>query len=283
MININFVEPDHQKWKQWRRKCEQAQRELNESYARGEPKAILDKLYKGQKEFYVGLHGLFHGKCAYCETSIAVSQPGDIDHFRPKRRVTQSAQPVMIPDRSAQNAFHPGYYWLAYECRNLLPTCEDCNRPNKSKTRGHRIGKWNEFPVKNFRAYAPGGEIHEEPLLLNPIAELDVSEHLRIDERGVFACLTAEGHTTCEIFGLNLREALIQERIEAYKKGRDAVTFLLLARVDNNVKRIKDCENIIKNFQDGVSPYSVAGRAGIKEGENVLKDTLEQILKFTSI
>lgn len=61
------------------------------------------------------LDQLFHGKCAYCETSYAASAPVDIEHYRPKGGVSEA--PV-----------HGGYWWIAMQWENLLPSCIDCNR-----------------------------------------------------------------------------------------------------------------------------------------------------------
>jgi len=61
------------------------------------------------------LEALFHGKCAYCESRYDVSGPVDIEHFRPKGGIDGVDG-------------HPGYWWLAADWANLLPSCLDCNR-----------------------------------------------------------------------------------------------------------------------------------------------------------
>jgi hypothetical protein len=71
------------------------------------------RAYKGDDVRHA-LEALFHGKCAYCESRYEVSGPVDIEHFRPKGGV--------------EGAEHPGYWWLAAEWTNLLPSCLDCNR-----------------------------------------------------------------------------------------------------------------------------------------------------------
>ena len=70
---------------------------------------------------------IFHRKCAYCETFYIVNSPVDVEHFRPKGAVVVQKQKKL------------GYYWLASEWTNLLPSCIRCNRkntylmPNKKK------------------------------------------------------------------------------------------------------------------------------------------------------
>ena len=64
---------------------------------------------------------LFHGKCAYCESFYAGTQPVDVEHYRPKGEVDGE------PD-------HEGYWWLGANWENLLPSCIDCNRKRRQKT-----------------------------------------------------------------------------------------------------------------------------------------------------
>ena len=106
---------------------------------------------------------VFHGKCAYCETYYAAAQPADIEHFRPKGGVTivgSKPQP-------------PGYWWLASNWLNLLPSCIDCNRPRKQDFPAgipKTAGKANRFPIgsERTRAVAEGDEAKERRLLLHP-------------------------------------------------------------------------------------------------------------------
>jgi uncharacterized protein (TIGR02646 family) len=88
------------------------------------------------------LFDAFLGKCAYCEVQFVLDQTGDVEHFRPKAGVV---------DEHDQRVDHPGYYWLAYEWSNLLPSCSKCNRLTKTKD-GRRVGKGERFPVMGRRA-----------------------------------------------------------------------------------------------------------------------------------
>ena len=72
------------------------------------------------------LDEIFHGKCAYCESFYSKTQPVDVEHYRPKGAV------------DGENG-HRGYWWLAMEWENLLPSCIDCNRK-----RGQRTPKPNQ-------------------------------------------------------------------------------------------------------------------------------------------
>ncbi|RYG88698.1 MAG: HNH endonuclease [Alphaproteobacteria bacterium] len=82
-------------------------------------KAFKYKAYK-RADIRFALETLFHGKCAYCETSYAASAPVDVEHYRPKGGV-------------AEDDAHGGYWWLAMNWENLLPSCIDCNRQRGQK------------------------------------------------------------------------------------------------------------------------------------------------------
>src|SRR5262245_779977 len=73
---------------------------------KGESLPVDSELYRALKEC---LKAYFHCKCAYCESEFDTVAWGDVEHYRPKRGVTGET--------------HPGYYWLAYAERNLMPSC----------------------------------------------------------------------------------------------------------------------------------------------------------------
>ncbi|WP_417683970.1 hypothetical protein [Roseibium sp.] len=136
------------------------------------------------------LEQLFHGKCAYCESFYSSTQPVDVEHYRPKGKVE---------DDDA----HPGYWWLAMEWSNLLPSCIDCNRRRNQRTpmadrqdlvelartgdlnRARKLatGKACAFPLADdgVRCTAPPGEetdlIAEKALLLDPTRD-NPDDHL---------------------------------------------------------------------------------------------------------
>jgi len=76
----------------------------------------------------------------------------------------------------------PGYWWLASEWSNLLPSCSDCNRPRRQDFPGglpRTAGKANRFPIASEakRAAVPGQEAKERRLLLHPSLD-QPEEHL---------------------------------------------------------------------------------------------------------
>jgi hypothetical protein len=136
----------------------------------------------------------------------------DVEHWRPKGG-------VITADR---RKLPRGYYWLASEWSNLLPSCVDCNRERNQITESNgekkKAGKAEHFPLKdeNRRATTPEMVAQEEPLLLNPCEDLP-EEHLEFfEEDGRKAVLRARagsqrGQESIDIYGLN-RIGLVLER-----------------------------------------------------------------------
>lgn len=160
----------------------------------------------------------FSNKCAYCESRFDHVAFGDVEHYRPKKRVDED-----------DAAGHPGYFWLAYNPSNLLPACQICN------TREKRC----RFPIAGTRVSDPQDDLdQEQPLLLNPYVPQDflrpqdevsaepgtilaaVSVHLafvfEIDDddltpTGVVRASTDRGEKSIEVYGLN-RTPLVEHR-----------------------------------------------------------------------
>ena len=120
------------------------------------------KAYKNP-DVRAALEEAFGGKCAYCESSYAATQPVAIEHYRPKGEV-----------KIGRKRVPPGYYWLASEWSNLLPSCTDCNSPRgqdlPNQPKVVTAGKANAFPLasESSRATTPGSERTEKRLLLHP-------------------------------------------------------------------------------------------------------------------
>jgi len=148
---------------------------------------------------------LFHDKCGYCEHRI-VRFDQNVDHYRPKGRV-------------AEEADHPGYYWLAYEWKNLIPACTACNQKRSERLEYPNIGrlppmgKADSFPLidETTRAWSPLDDLTlEEPFLLDPTVDFP-EEHLSFYPDGTAYGKTPRGEETIRILGLNGRK-LYQDR-----------------------------------------------------------------------
>ncbi len=145
------------------------------------------------KEVKTALCKLYHNKCAYCEGKIPEGFSERIDHFRPKNGIGKGEDKIKN---------HKGYYWLAYEWTNLLPTCEKCNGIKSNKfplendnTRITDDLITEKFIVKDkfvFENFNINKLETEKRLLLNP--EIDkIEEHLYFYPNGEIKHLTEKG------------------------------------------------------------------------------------------
>jgi len=270
MIKINFQEPNTDEWREWCAKCVREQDRHNRAIETGKSSKIKGAIYRGERHnikvnVYLNPDAFFYGKCAYCESPIAADQPGDIEHFRPKNEVrTSNGQVEMINTENGPKP-HPGYYWLAYNWRNLLPSCRACNSVTKKKTGGQPYGKGNQFPVKGFRAIRPGEEQREEPLLINPVFQ-NPENYLEMDETGVLKAKdnSPEGQACINILGLNLRVKLVELRKDAYRAVEDKIDALILTLYHNSTEVDAQIDTLM-DYRKGKKAYSFAGRAGIKK------------------
>jgi hypothetical protein len=200
---------------------------------------------------------LYHEKCAYCESSYRAVDSRDVEHFRPKGGV-------------AELPAHPGYWWLAAEWSNLLPSCPPCNQLRKqtlfkpgvteeelARARTDvplgRSGKANSFPMRAPARWvtAEGGRLdREDPLLINPSAR-DPHRHLRWvfdvtpgapiwSASWITALLTPRprrggddeyGAASITVYGLN-RQGLVRERMERLKLMQAASRAVVDALID---------------------------------------------------
>jgi len=169
------------------------------------------------------LNELFHKKCAYCESRYAHVTPMDVEHFRPKSGYLDPNGKLV----------QPGYYWLAAEWDNLLPSCVDCNRARKqnrvSATGAHStktVGKENHFPLApgSRRAKKPNEHKDEVALLLDPCGGDSLAKHLQFTDQGYVMAhpgkeekAQSKGLNTIEVCALD-RADLVAERLSWLKR-----------------------------------------------------------------
>lgn len=170
---------------------------------------IKSAIYGSVKD---ALFQMQYAKCCFCESIIDAGFPGDVEHYRPKKGVTE------VPK-------HGGYWWLAYEWSNLLLSCNRCNR-------GH---KKNHFPISlsSSRAMTRADDLTlEAPLLLNP-TEDEPDEHLGYREHVLFP-KTDRGKETIDKLGLNRKLELVED-FETGKKLPDG----LLGRRERHYHKLR--------------------------------------------
>lgn len=158
------------------------------------PKAVKEKL-----------EGIYHFKCAYCESTVKQVASLQVEHYRTKNAV-------------ADGGAHVGYYWLALEWSNLVLGCPACNgqgaKGNKFPVLGTRVFSQNPFSNDSFSRSALYANISplldEQPMLLHP--EIDNPNlHLKFTEFGIIEGVTNRGISSIETCDLN-RDALYKER-----------------------------------------------------------------------
>ncbi len=207
------------------------------------PRAAFDFDAYGKYEVCLELDRVFAGKCAYCEASYKAASARNVDHYRPKGAV-------------AEDPSHPGYWWLAAEWTNLLPSCLACNQRRRQVQ--FRLGmtlaqleqelqiqptttygKGEAFPTANrdWVKVEGGNLLTESPLLIDPcirnptahlewVFDFDASQNIwEADPLVPFlrgrqtpaGSLDEYGETSIAIYGLN-RAGLIKDRMEVLRK-----------------------------------------------------------------
>lgn len=236
-----------------------ARQVLIDTFAKCLKPQVDDTLYKAYKDY---LLAAFADKCAYCESVISASQPGDVEHYRPKNRVTDdSLTPLKANYDGWGEIDHPGYFWLAYEWENLLPSCAECNR-YRSPPSGHAYGKADRFPIKGKRAHFPGDEAREKALLLDPTTE-EPNKHFLFFEDGKMRALTSEGEATIKLLGLNTRELLVRMRRKQYLAAWTALgEYINLARGQDEAQ-IEMMRLEVNDIWEGRDAHTAFGRLAI--------------------
>jgi len=221
------------------------------------------------------LNDLFHFKCAYCESSYRAVHPVAIDHFRPKG---------MIIDGEIH--IRRGYWWLAAEWSNLLPTCIDCNSPRKVINENGILeltGKGNQFPIANRTRRAPheGDEKHEKSFLLNPSnCRIIPSDHIEfifknnydpfvqpVLKRGRESTI---GRESIRVYGLN-RRLLVDARRDTAKRIAAQLRSLLRTRTElkKHATRTRKAEfdiemEELRNLTMAPAQYSAMAKALVR-------------------
>ncbi len=307
MIRVNF-DPDkltgrqRAEWEEWLEDAEAATKKVIDAWEewrkQGSPGEFTYKLDQNQKVWARLkdwlLKNVFHGKCAYCE-SRDVRSPYHAEHFRPKGRVTVKVKKkfsvVKTQDEEGKEIDHPGYFWLAFNWANLVPSCNDCNTAR---------GKRDQFPVKKacvgvrllnaqeerslrkqlIKSPARSGvyylqpedlDLMEEPLLLHPYFD-DPDEHLVFGEFGLVAPRedqtgqpSEKGRHSIEVYDLSA-ESLRIARQEAQENAfKDYTTELMRGRAVPIADRITAAKAAIGDAIEGRQPYSAAILAYLRE------------------
>jgi hypothetical protein len=235
-------------WTRWEKRAANARDTCLEQVRRNEEPSFNSQIWTDLKTFL--LKHVLHEKCGYCESRITDVTYGAADHYRPKGRVTVLDGRKLVPV-ARRGKTHKGYYWLAYDWRNLIPACDMCNSGD---------AKVDQFPVSKKHAFPPRRrtppdwdmlETSEEPLLLHPYRD-DPEAHLQFGRKGTVAAKegSKQGEVSISAFKLG-RETLAVTRSDYQEKALDA--YLMHSRVSKAAGR-----KALEPYLRGVQPHSTA-------------------------
>ena len=184
------------------------------------------------------LQDMFLDRCAYCDGSYQAFGYGDVEHYRPKGLVTE--EPA-----------HAGYWWLAYDPTNYLPSCQLCNQKAKK----------NHFPIAGIRAKSENDSLLAELPLLLRADEHRVFDHMRFrpstdPEKPAQAVeLTPNGKAAIEVMELNRRELRMARLTEQQLAKGEYVTALtvLVSKADKSV-----LQSVVERYQARKRPFYAA-------------------------
>lgn len=198
------------------------------------------------------LKDLYHKKCAYCEAKVPHAFNYHIEHYRPKKEVTEDST-------------HDGYYWLGYEWSNLLWACGRCNG-NKGE------GKGNQFPISGIRATAQpildDGTFNFTEFRANSsvlLAEQSILIHPEIDEPKNFFIFKPDG----EIKG-----------IDDAGRGKKTIEICDLNREDLVIARKKIIDDFLVDLKVQVVAYEKT-EISLHEFARCIKNILAKIYQRT--
>jgi hypothetical protein len=250
-------------WTAWIKRSERAKEKASKQHARNEKIKLNAKVWKELKEWL--LKHVFYGKCAYCEGKYTAGTHDAAEHWRPKGKVTVNGVEVSRSDGTR----HPGYWWLAYDWRNLVPACDLCN--------GEPGGKMNEFPVGKSHVFEVNTDIDEldekeDPLLLHPYdANNKPEDHLKFGLQGVVAEDKSSHRGKVSIRVCNLwRRTLNEERAEEQEKSKDRFLSAVCKLAEEQIP----IEVTMSNFTGPKARYSQSVTAYIEHRREKLRNFL---------
>jgi hypothetical protein len=224
----------------------------------------------------------------------------EVEHYRPKGRIKKE---------NITGYISPGYWWLAADWDNLLPSCIDCNRKRQHKTKNAQVtlGKADHFPLHpdSNDPRTEASLVNETPLLINPCNE-DPSQKLifaNINDKPIAISLSKNGLSKLQVdssikyYGLN-RPNLIEARAKTHKAllrslmdieedlklketvvsqnihraAKDAILDPIENRLRGKLKYIKD------NFLDTSNPYSLLSNKMFNYWVETLKSNVIQVV-----
>lgn len=223
-----------------------------------------------------------HGKCGYCESYVAGTQDGDVEHYAPKAEVRDlhatahgvEAQPGLARVRKGSRKTiarsGTGYWWRAYDWTNYLFACTVCNQRYKG-------GVFPLDPTPPARWKPTKADARHRPLLLNCYDDDAPWRHFQVDPTtGTVIGATDRGRATVGTCGLH-RDTLRVDRRRAVARARDLCDEIQSAATrDSAIHRVwKD----LRRLGSDDAPFAGAVRAVAEER---LTLSWEQIVAYVA-
>lgn len=236
--------------------------------------SIPENVAKSYKKFKVysdpevkdALIALCDEKCAYCESKFLHVYSGDVEHFRPKGRISDADNPK------------PGYYWLAADWDNLLLSCRNCNQKLRHLTGDNEVkqsmGKVDQFPLldggEHVQDHMVGIKDEEEfRLLINPCLE-NPEDYFEYNIKNGYIIPKAEDDKKKKMAEESIRVYVLQ-RIPLIQ-ARYRKTIEILAQI----QRVKEAvKNVSDNTDDSTSLKRIYFDKILKKEIKKLKQFLE--------
>jgi len=268
-----------QRWHAWE---QQYRATKDPALAKLEPQfepQFKEDVWKGFRDWL--LENVFNNKCAYCETYITRAIP-DTEHFRPKKQVRDKVSGsdrsviVKIKDEDGNELPHPGYFWLAYNWKNLLPSCHFCNRYEGKKDQfpalqhvavtrltADQIKKLSYQIIKQdgtediFYLEPEDLDAREQRKLLHPYFD-DPTEHLvfGMDGKVIAKQGSAMASETIRVF--NLDDPDITAMRATQQSNADREYLVALAAVKDLQSKQKAAKEVLREYVQGKYPYAAA-------------------------
>lgn len=201
-----------------------------------------DTVWKAHKDAFSDAQ---HGKCGYCETYIAGSQDGDVEHYAPKSAVDDIASDPATWGREAKPSIarlakasrrtiprsKTGYWWRAYDWSNYLFACAVCNQKYKDTVFPLEPAppkRWK--PTKRDRTH--------QPLLLNCYDDEAPWRHFEVAAlTGALTSKTERGTATIGTCGLR-RDTLRAARLNTIDQARQQCDEILSPEANDRSRAI---------------------------------------------
>lgn len=213
------------------------------------------------KHKYHFIEAQYKGKCAYCETQVIAGSSGDVEHFRPKAYCQALSSAAnrndyvgQRPGRRNVGARTEGYWWLAYDWRNYLLSCNRCNA----------VWKKNQFPVKAGRLAHGNKFSKEEPFLINPF-KVDPEKHFDFNATtGQIRGLTPQGIVTIDVCGLDRRSLEVQRAIKGSRLDKAYLDYLVGLKAGNDSLQVAALRTLLRECRSKET-YAAVARNFVKK------------------